>query len=117
VDPLISQQDRSQTCASGGCGGKAARTPRAGELDQGAVAHELGDPAVVLGDYGFDEVLAHCLQALRVLASSTAMNRLWPTTSAARIATSLRAINSVQPTSQANDRHQRPAKPEPRATP
>jgi hypothetical protein len=52
-----------------------------------------------------------------VLASSTAMNRLWPTTSAATIAASLRAINSVQPTSQANDRHQRPAKPEPRATP
>jgi hypothetical protein len=32
-----------------------------------------------------------------VLATSTAMNRLWPTTSAARIAASLRAINSVQP--------------------
>ena len=36
----------------------------AGELDQGAVAHELGDPAVVLGDFGLDEVLAQRLQAL-----------------------------------------------------
>ena len=34
------------------------RVDDAGELDQGAVAHQLDDPAAVLGDQRVDELLA-----------------------------------------------------------
>jgi hypothetical protein len=33
------------------------------QLDQRAVAHQLGDAAVMLGDFGLDEVLAQRLEA------------------------------------------------------
>ena len=39
------------------------RIDHAAELDQGAIAHQLGDAAVVLGDLRFDEVLAQRLEA------------------------------------------------------
>ena len=37
------------------------RVYHASKLDQRAIAHELGDAAVVLGDLGLDEVLAQRL--------------------------------------------------------
>jgi hypothetical protein len=52
--------------------------------------------AVVLSDFGLDEFLSQRLQARVRTLPSTAMSRLQPTASAARIAASLRAINPVR---------------------
>jgi hypothetical protein len=47
----------------------------AGELDQGAVAGELDDAAMMLGDLGLDEVLAQGLEPC-VRAGFAPMSRL-----------------------------------------
>jgi hypothetical protein len=73
----------------------AERVDHAAELDQQTIAGGLDDAAAVLCDFGSRSSRRSAFSRPSVPSSSAPMRRLYPATSAARMAASLRSTRSV----------------------
>ena len=70
---------------------RSARIDGAGKLGQHAVAGGLNDTSAMYGDGGIDQRFPDDLSRVSVPSSSGPIKRLYPATSAARIAASRRS--------------------------
>src|SRR5262249_40821368 len=74
------------------CG--SPRVDGAGEFNQSAVAGSLYDPASIFRNFGIDDFASVVLERCERPSSSTPIRRLYPATSAARMAASRRSTRA-----------------------